>query len=332
MGEKESLIPLPGLGNADDDLCMPAMNFASNLGVMFSWDTAPIIEFNGEQTVQLQLALFDIESCEIIRKLPLRSYSFDQLNERHIDIDVLQAGSNEEFEEYCKQLSDLYEELTEMSWQDDKILLNYNDQTLLLGIDGHVETLSLESKSAGLRRYQPEAKLAEELAGRQPINTDDVPQAMQQMLALCLNVASVHYGEQFAFVLMDGDGNKVKPETFFGQVAAQHMSIMVEMITSYCDYLDTTYLKKNLWDADYCSPSLCHVVFALASTANMTLLPLIERYVGYVDYDHESFIKEELIPHIHTVYGTQNPVVQSITDIAEYDDGYYDEDDWDDES
>lgn len=329
LGQQESLLPMPCLGNASSDLCAPALNLASNLGAMLSWDEAPITEVNGEQYILLQLELFDIDKCEVIRKLPLRSFSLEQLKQRYIDVDVLLAGPDEDIEEYCKELADIYEKLTDMRWQEDKLRLTFTDQILLLDIQGNVEVLP-PSKEDTVRHCLPEAKLAEELEGRHLIHTDDVPQAMQQLLKLCQNVEAARYGDLFAFALRDCNGNPVKQEDFFGSAVAQHAQVMTEMVEQYCDYLDSTYLKRNLWDGDYSSASLCHLVYALASTGNTELLPLIARYVSFTDADHENFVKEELVPHIHSVFGEDLPLVQEITELAEYDDGEWDED-WEDD-
>lgn len=71
---------------------------------------------------------------------------------------------------------------------------------------------------------------------------------------------------------------------------------MIQMITHYCDYLDTTRLKTNLWEWCGTQASLGDVVYALVSTGDAAILPVIKRYVSFVDADHESFVKEELVP------------------------------------
>lgn len=332
LAQQESLLPLPGVGNANNDLCMPALNLTANLGVMLSWEAAPVIaqsaEHNGEQAIQLQLELFDIELCEVIRKLPLRTYSFEQLQQRSVDIDVLQEGPEEDAEQYFEELADLYEELKEMRWQEDKLLLTFEDQSLLLDINGHAELFTAASKPANShpdikRSYLPEAILAEQLAGCHPIKTDDIPQAMQQMLALCKDVGSASYGDLFSFALVDSAGNKVEPTPFYQQAVQQHAELMQEMVANYCDYLDTTRLKNNLWEGDYCTGSLCHVVYALASTGDVTKLPLINRFVSFIDTDHESFVRDDLLPKLAVVFDENLPLVQNIR-------GWY-EDDWEDD-
>ncbi|MCK8046092.1 hypothetical protein MSG37_14500 [Shewanella sp. 1CM18E] len=332
LAQQESLLALPGVGNADNELCMPALNFAANLGVMLSWDAAPMIaqsaEHNGEPAIQLQLELFDIEQCEIIRKLPLRCYSFEQLQNFRVDIDVLQEGPDEDAEQYFEELSDLYKELKDMCWQDDKLLLTFEDQSLLLDINGHAEPFTAASKAANShpdikRSYLPEAILAEQLAGCHLIKTDDIPQAMQQMLALCKDVGSARYGNRFSFALVDNAGNRVEPTAFYQQAVQQHAEVMQEMVTAYCDYLDTTRLKNNLWERDYCTGSLCHVVYALVSTGDEAKLPLIDRFISYIDPDHESFVRDDLLPKLAVVFDENLPLVQNIR-------GWY-EDDWEDD-
>ncbi len=329
LGQQESLIPLPGLGSANTDLCMPALNLAANLGVMLSWDAVQIVEHDDEQCVQLQLELFDIEKGETLRKLPLRNYSFEQLTQHHIDIDLLQAGPEQDFEEYCKALTDIYEELTDLRWQGDKLLLSFSDQTVLMDLEGNSELIKPQNQAV-TRSYLPEAQLAENLKGRYPINVDEPLAALQQMLTLCRDIESKHIGDQFSFKLLDGQGGNVVPEPFFAQTVQQHSDLMIQMITHYCDYLDTTRLKTNLWEWCGAQASLGDVVYALAYTGDAAILPVIKRYVSFVDADHESFVKEELVPRIHSVFGEDHPVVQEISLLAEYDDGEWDEE-WDED-
>lgn len=295
---KESLISLPDVGNANDEVCMPALNLDLNLGVMLSWGAVQQVQCNGEnkgdKAIELALKLFDIQRCEVIRSLPLRTYRFAELDQMGVDLDALLAGPEEDSDDYCSELSDLYEELELMCWQGDKLLLTFRDQTVLMDIEGNREILAPQ-QTASKRNWLPEAKLAEKLGPCHLIRVEEPELALQKMVSMCQDVESARRGDMFTFALMDSLENRVKPQDFFEQHVQQYGNLMKQMVTAYCDYLDTTHLKTNLWEWCGAEGSLCYVVWALVSTGDVELLPLIKRYVSFIEPDHESFVKEEMV-------------------------------------
>lgn len=326
---KESLVSLPDVGNANDEVCMPALNLALNLGVMLSWDAVKLIEnsgeHHGEKAIELALKLFDINKCEVLRALPLRTYRFSELDQLCIDLDVLLAGPEEDLRDYCSELSDLYEELESMCWQEDKLRLTFRDQTVLMDIEGNREVIP--PKEDVQRNWLPDVKLAQKLGPCHLIRIAEPEQALQKMVSMCQNVEAFRRGNMLTFAFFDGQENRVEPQEFFEQHVQQHGELMKQMVTAYCNYLDTTLLKTNLWEWCGSEGALCYVVKALASTGDVELLPLIDRYVSFIDPDHESFVREELVPYIQTKFSEDLPIVQEIIRSAEYDDGeWYEED------
>ena len=308
----ESVMPLPEVGNADRDLCSPALNVDLNLGVMLGWGDC----LCDEQGIQPQLVLFDIQACQVIRTLPLGHFSFSQLQNLSVDTKVLLAGSDSHNEEYCAELARLYQVLTDMRWQNGKILLTLKDQQLVMDIDGHSQLFIEQNRPE--REYTKEAKLAEQLEGRIPIRVNDPDNAVQKMLAYCQNIDSVRIGDMFSFALLDSSDESVESTSFLLRVVDTQFDSLCQIVTSYCDYLDTTDRKENLWEWDFSHASLSDVVYALVSTGNPKVLPLIDRYIGYVDIDHEYFIGEELIPFVCVKFDQSLPLVQKIALMVGY--------------
>lgn len=318
---EESVLPLPDVGNAYRDLCSPALNLDLNLGVMLSWEAC----LCDEQGIQPQLVLFDIQACQVIRTLSLRHFSFSQLESLSVDMQVLLAGPDSNNEDYCAELARLYRVLTDMRWQNNQLVLTFIGQTLILDIEGRSQLFIEQNQPQ--REYSKEAKLAEQLEGRIPIGVDDPDNAVQQMLAYCQNIDSVRIRDMFSFALLDNAGNCVESRAFFLGIAETQFSQLCQTVTLYCDYLDTTDRKENLWEWDFSHASLGDVVYALVSTGNSDVLPLVERYIGYVDIDHEYFVGEELIPFIFVKFDQNLLLVQKIALMV----GYGEEKCWDDE-
>ncbi|MBY5981868.1 hypothetical protein [Ferrimonas balearica] len=323
---------LPGLGNANDDYCLPALNPKQNLGVMLDWGRQPIVSNEaGEPELVLCLARFQLDDLSDQGRITTRRFDRAALEQCYADADLLLDPEAELDDDYRKALGDLFERLTELYWQDDTLCLHFEDgQHLRILPNGEAQTFG----DAPVPQYEwtPLARFDRDLEGRIPVFVgDDDLRSLRQMGQACDDIARQRRGQRFAFALMSSDGSPTDQAAFFRRVAAEHHAKLAAMLEPFIALDEMLYDDLNAGHA-----ALCHVAEALATTARAEYLPLLTRYVEALDLDHELFVDESLLPAIARHYGAATPGVKALEHYVrdwhggddeddEYEDEYEDE-------
>ncbi|SDG69204.1 hypothetical protein SAMN04488136_101301 [Vibrio xiamenensis] len=318
LSKQESIIELPHIGNHDEDFCLPALNLELNLGVMLCWDEMPVIIQDDESTFVFQLCLFDIDKSEIIRKLPVRTYTASELKHCGVDAEIIQFGKDDDIDDYYHQLTHIYSWLKAIDWQEDKLLLTFADKTLLLHIDGQSEEIN--TKTEVTRTWLPEARLAEKIGANVAVFVDDPEQAFKQMLTVSQDIESARRGNTFSFMLLDIKHNIIEQKTFYKAHIGEHIGLMKQILANYCHYIETECDEETLWETNGEGSSLCHLANALASTGDVEFLPLLLQYVSKHDSDHDCFMNENIAPTVRVAYDEELPLVKEILSYIDFDD------------
>ncbi|MBY5922627.1 hypothetical protein [Ferrimonas balearica] len=296
---------LPGLGNANDDYCLPALNGERNLGVMLDWGRLPIVTNDaGEPEAVLCLTRFSLDDLSEQGRIATRHFDRAALERWHADADLLLDPEAELDDDYREAQGDLFEALTRMHWQDDTLCLHFEDgQHLRILANG--EQQGFQEMPSQPYEWTPLALFDRDLEGRIPLFVgDDDQRTLRQMGQACEDIDRQRRGQRFAFALMTSDGSPVEQAAFFQRVASEHHAKLAAMLEAFIALDEMLYDDLN---AGYAA--LCHVAKALAMTSCPEYLPLLTRYVEALDLDHELFVEESLLGTIVQYYGAEDPGV-----------------------
>ena len=303
-----SFRPLPGVGNADDDFCRPALNFELGLGAMLDWSKVQMTaDEEGQPQAHLSLVLFSLDSFEPVRTLTARAFSDEQLD----DLEALLADADE----YYQALGDLMEQLQRLKWQGDKLALAFEDrQQWLLDLHGERVQIEAEPEDKPERSWTPEAQFSARIQGRIPLFVkEDTADTLKGMVKLCADIDRQRRGKRFAFMLMDSKGHELDQKAFFRQAALSHPQPLLEMLVHFAQYEHADELYDDLNES---YGALCHLVKALVESGVPDYLIAVEAWVRQLDLDHELFVQEELLGALQRQYGADHPGVATIIDYA----------------
>ncbi|WP_028111211.1 hypothetical protein [Ferrimonas kyonanensis] len=303
---------LPGLGNADDDLCRPALNLELGLGAMLDWSRVTLeSQQDGEPGAPLSLLLFSLDSFEPVGTLTARVFSDEQLD----DLEQLQAGPEADGKAYSRAQHDLMEQLQQLEWQGDKLAMTFMDQQQWqLDLQGGLTEVKTEEENKPERSWSPEAEFSARIQGRIPLTVkENIADTLKWMVSLCADIDRQRRGKRFAFMLTDSQGTELDQAEFFRQAALSHPQPLLEMLVHFTQYEDAEVLYDDL-NCGYAA--LCHLVMGLVKTGNPLYLPAVHAWVNELDLDHELFVQEELLGALQHQFGRDHPEVEAIVDYT----------------
>ena len=124
--------------------------------------------------------------------------------------------------------------------------------------------------------------------------------ALDQMINLTQDIGSIRQGMDFAFLLRDRKGNTLDEEEFFKQAvrirgAAEKIRQIIGNFVSYPD-ADSLYINEE-------ATALCYAVYELAMS-DPEYIDTALSYLAVMDFEHDVFCREVLIPHLIEKYGS----------------------------
>jgi len=131
------------------------------------------------------------------------------------------------------------------------------------------------------------------------LNESSILNALKEILNLTKDIGKIRKGHELPFLIKDKLGNSWQDEKFFAEAIKVNKAaeIVKKIIQNFIDYKDASQLYISDEET-----ALCYAVYEL-SLSNPKYIDTALRYLSVIDFEHDVFCREKLIPQLIEKYG-----------------------------